>query len=460
MTLPPFADDASVDLTALDAAWQVLEAWYAARGADHLLRPGADEDTVARLEEQLGATLPPQWRASLARHDGSVEGGWPTGKLLSCEGILAETTIWRGLLRAGTFRDSRPEAPGNAALRPLWWHHQWICLDADGGGNGAMVDLAPGPQGVVGQVLEMDHETGPSGPLAHDLALYLVEMALQLNEVTVEDDTLVEATFALAADDEDGDEHDDGDEDDEDDFDPDDWHTFWDGDGEELWQDLPDLPGDAMETIHTEVDEDPEFYDAIRRAGPEGRILILVLNGRTARAWYARAGEDLGQVSERGFDSVRSGVTTMMRAVYALGPAWETDERIDDLVAQADAEDDPARRAELLEPGRDLLYRPLHADPMTELWLQRLTLAHQESGNLARAEQLARLGVDELPAERAAWVAWVGELLILQGKVDEGVEAARWALENDRALALETFDPQIAALLVDRGLISSDEAGS
>lgn len=463
LTPPSASDETLADLTALDAAWQVIEAWYAARGAEHLLRPGADESDLEQLEERLGARLPDQWRASIMRHDGSLDEGWPTGTLLSCNGILAETTIWRDLLRAGTFRDAHPQASANSALRPLWWHHQWICLDADGGGNGAMVDLAPGPDGVVGQVLDMDHETGPTGPVSDSVAGYLVDIALRLNGLIVEDDALVDRSFGSGELDDDDD--DDGDAEEgveaEDDFDPDDWRTFWDGDGDELWEDLPELPEDALETINTEVEEDPEFLDAIRRVGPEGRVVIFIQTGRVARVWYARAGDEMQLVSERAFDTVRAGVAAMMQAVYSLGPAWETDERLDELVAQADAiEDDPEQRAQLLEPGRDLLYRPFRADPMSEHWLQRLTLAHQEAGNLSRAEQLARLGVDELPDERASWVAWVGELLILQGRIDEGVGAARWALGHNRPQALETFDPEIAALLVQRGLIAADEAST
>lgn len=158
----------------VEAAWTTIEAWYAEQGASHLLHPPAGPDQVAAVEAALDVTLPEPWRASLLRHDGTDEGGWPTGELLSTQRIVDETNVWRKLLDGGTFEDSASDRGDDGeALAPGWWNRGWICLDADGAGNGAAVDLEPGPEGSVGQVIDMDHEVGPSGPMADDVAAYL-----------------------------------------------------------------------------------------------------------------------------------------------------------------------------------------------------------------------------------------------------------------------------------------------
>ncbi|WP_443051662.1 SMI1/KNR4 family protein [Streptomyces sp. NBC_00269] len=69
-------------------AWDEIERWYEAQGAAHLILPPASGEQIAALEATLGVELPGAVTASLRRHNGSTDGGWPTGTLLSCDGIL------------------------------------------------------------------------------------------------------------------------------------------------------------------------------------------------------------------------------------------------------------------------------------------------------------------------------------------------------------------------------------
>ncbi|MFF1478166.1 SMI1/KNR4 family protein [Streptomyces sp. NPDC058301] len=177
---------------AVEAVWEEIERWYAAQGAAHLLLPPATDEQIASVEATLGVELPEQVKASLCRHNGSTDGGWPKGLLLSCDGILSETHVWRELLDDGSFDELKDFRSGGEALKPGWWNAGWVSLDADGAGNGSVLDLSPGPAGEIGQVIDMDHEVGPSGPIANDFAGYLREVAARLEEFSVTDGEHVE----------------------------------------------------------------------------------------------------------------------------------------------------------------------------------------------------------------------------------------------------------------------------
>ena len=165
------------------AAWERIEAAFEAVEFYDQLNPGASVDAIAATEAELGVTFPEELRESLARHDGSVEGSWPVSYvLLSLEGMKPEAKVWNELLDNGIFGEQADHdaSQGTGATQKGWWNKGWIPLDADGGGNGAVIDTNPGPNGVVGQVLDMDHEVGPSGPKFASLTDYLNDIADQI----------------------------------------------------------------------------------------------------------------------------------------------------------------------------------------------------------------------------------------------------------------------------------------
>ncbi|WNI24579.1 SMI1/KNR4 family protein [Streptomyces sp. ITFR-16] len=181
---------------AVASVWSRIEKWYAERDASHFLLPPATSDDIAAVEAELGVSLPEAVRASLLRHNGSTDGGWPAGSLLSCTGMAEETKVWRDLLEDGSFddvTDFNAADESASALRPGWWNTGWVSLDADGGGNGAVLDLSPGTGGRVGQIIDMDHEVGPSGPTAEDFADYLLLRLEELEDCVVVDGEYVEA---------------------------------------------------------------------------------------------------------------------------------------------------------------------------------------------------------------------------------------------------------------------------
>lgn len=171
--------------------WQQIEAWYAEQDASHLLHPPASHAEIVAVENALGLVFPDVLRESLCRHNGSVQGGWPYVDLLSLEDLQSEWNIWNDLLKDGVFDDIEPEEYDQSAqsqtdhsqanqLQTGWWRVGWIPLDSDGGGNGHMLDTEPAETGQLGQVLFMDHEQGPEGPIFSSLNAYLTSVLNKL----------------------------------------------------------------------------------------------------------------------------------------------------------------------------------------------------------------------------------------------------------------------------------------
>lgn len=177
----------------IDAAWRDIEEWYRTRGAAHLLLPGASDRDIDKAEARLGCAFPEPLRASLGRHNGTRLDAWPNGTLLATGSIIAATELWRRVADHGDGVPADFTCPDaeRGLLRPGWWHEGWIAIDEDRLGNATAVDTAPGNGGHHGQVLEMDHVTGPilsSG----DYVEYLREAADALEVLRVVDGTYLD----------------------------------------------------------------------------------------------------------------------------------------------------------------------------------------------------------------------------------------------------------------------------
>jgi cell wall assembly regulator SMI1 len=179
-------------------SWKRIDRWV----EDHYeelfdnLCEGCTSNDVNELEHELDATLPMDVRESLQYHDGQERGGLPTGiifgcMLLDCEEIVMEWQNWRKV--ADEYLTTKPDyrtpqipvkafagsstAPPVANVQPttnpLWRqelqgkqdsqppnavqkayaHPAWIPLARDWGGNYLATDLAPGPNGIWGQII-------------------------------------------------------------------------------------------------------------------------------------------------------------------------------------------------------------------------------------------------------------------------------------------------------------------
>lgn len=181
-----------MDRDAIDQLWQRIEAAWRRlsfpSGPD--LAPGASEQAITALERLLDVTFPEDVRASYRRHDGgySVE-LVSTMEVLPLGGIAEWWQILEELRHDDTWVGQAPyyfteqvvrSGWQTGPIQPVWWHLRWIPLAADITGNLACLDLAPAAGGTVGQIIDRDHEAGPSRVLFPSFAGLLVAVAEQM----------------------------------------------------------------------------------------------------------------------------------------------------------------------------------------------------------------------------------------------------------------------------------------
>ena len=149
-----------------------IERSWAALAASDEVNPPASAEDLARVEAVVGARLPEEIRASLLLHDGlppdsvfdvtaELETSPVNEWILSCEEIIAEWDIWKGLYDEEDWGDT-------------WWTPNLVPLTADGSGNSIVVDVADG------ELRFMDREDGVT-PCRHgSWAAYLEVVARTL----------------------------------------------------------------------------------------------------------------------------------------------------------------------------------------------------------------------------------------------------------------------------------------
>lgn len=132
---------------------------------------GASTELIDAAEQQLGVALPAEVRA-LYSAAGSGElilsDDEDAPGFYGFEIIPLDDTDYTDLRNAYTPANRFPgwtygasaaaETAPHGAVQPLAGSPYWFPIGHDWGGNVYAVDLAPGPEGVVGQVLFLDHE--------------------------------------------------------------------------------------------------------------------------------------------------------------------------------------------------------------------------------------------------------------------------------------------------------------
>ncbi|MGY4492260.1 SMI1/KNR4 family protein [Pseudomonas sp. TE3610] len=144
--------------------WKRIEDWLSVHAPEAFagLNGPASQARLEETERTLGVRLPDDVRASYLLHDGQDTNapclllGW---EFLPLAEIVAQWSIWKELLDQDTFADFESEADG-LLVRKDWWNAGWIPFTHDGGGDHFCIDLAPGPHGTAGQIIEMWHDDG------------------------------------------------------------------------------------------------------------------------------------------------------------------------------------------------------------------------------------------------------------------------------------------------------------
>lgn len=152
--------------------------------------PGASEQAIEEVERTVGAMLPADVRASYRRHDG----GYSWKPVVAMDALpLTEIAEWWHILEELLHDEDWASQPPyyfseevvrsgwqTGPIQPVWWHRRWIPFAADRAGNLWCIDLAPAPGGTVGQIIDWDHECGPSRVLFPSFEHLLTTWAEQL----------------------------------------------------------------------------------------------------------------------------------------------------------------------------------------------------------------------------------------------------------------------------------------
>ncbi len=187
----------------IEELWQHIEEILSSQFPHlwHELAPGASKEKLSSLERSLNMTLPKDIWASYYRHDGGYHIQLASDvRILSLEEILKEWLLLKELLDDETWATQAPYYFSNEkALRlgwhpepiqPVWWHQHWIPFGIDTAGNYSCIDLAPAQWGTSGQILDWDHECGPSRVLFSSFHTLLQSFAAQLKEHPQENQTM------------------------------------------------------------------------------------------------------------------------------------------------------------------------------------------------------------------------------------------------------------------------------
>jgi cell wall assembly regulator SMI1 len=149
------------DNLAIQDIWREIEAWYKKNVPgilENLKHPASDEQ-IKEFEARLGISLPPDYRASLKTHNG--DHNFHDYHYLYIDGALKKWQMLTKLGEDGTFEGWRVEEAHRGIIQNTWWHRAWIPFAEDGCGNLLCIDMAPGANGVEGQVIRMELRTGP-----------------------------------------------------------------------------------------------------------------------------------------------------------------------------------------------------------------------------------------------------------------------------------------------------------
>lgn len=167
------------------ALWERIEAWLQAN--EPVLRKellkGATEAEIAKFEKQIGVALPPEYRDSLRRHNGSKDSDLIPDEsgpfyFLPCRDAASEWSTWNLVRNSGDF-DDRVAEPSRGVCKE-WWHPGWIPFATNGGGDNLCLDLSPAKGGVAGQVIRVMHDRPERTRIAPSFTAWLKWLAKAL----------------------------------------------------------------------------------------------------------------------------------------------------------------------------------------------------------------------------------------------------------------------------------------
>jgi cell wall assembly regulator SMI1 len=172
-------------------SYERLERWLAAHcpGILENLLPSADDAELARLEATLGVSLPPsfrnlyRWRNG-QRDDGQAGPFYGLG-FLSIPDVIARWELWNEILEDMSESDMRSLDESQSSVAPgvvkeRYANRLWVPFVHDWGGNHIGVDLDPGPNGRVGQVINFGRDEEAKFVLGQTVDDFIDRIAAEL----------------------------------------------------------------------------------------------------------------------------------------------------------------------------------------------------------------------------------------------------------------------------------------
>jgi cell wall assembly regulator SMI1 len=168
----------------MKTTWTRIEHWLKQNAPTTLsaLRPGAPKTSITKVEKTLGITFPDEVRESYRIHDGQSSDGpglFDDWELLPLSRVLEEWRIWKGLWDSGEFKGKKSKS--NGATLKDWWHPAWIPLTSNRAGDHHCLDLAPGPKGTCGQIIQFFHDDAERSVVAKTFGVWLKDFANELD---------------------------------------------------------------------------------------------------------------------------------------------------------------------------------------------------------------------------------------------------------------------------------------
>ena len=190
----------------MEAILKRIEAWFSEHLPEVLadLNPGARIGEIGSLETKIGVELPNSLRKFYQWRDGQqseLEAGFFYGlEWLSLEGIYLEWKTWSELFDEGFAEmEGEWESFHRGKIKEVYINKQWIPFASDGGGNHLAIDLDPGPQGTVGQIINFGSDEDTKYVLAEDFESFLSWFITQLESgnYTVYEDSDIGKVFHI-----------------------------------------------------------------------------------------------------------------------------------------------------------------------------------------------------------------------------------------------------------------------
>jgi cell wall assembly regulator SMI1 len=138
--------------------WKTIDRWLAEHAPELArdLLPGVGARDITKAEQELALTFPPDFKKSLAIHNGQLGGVTPLlgdWQLLPLNVIVRKWKVLHGVVSV----DKNKKIPLSAAEKTAWWNDKWIPFAGNNAGDHLCIDLSGEPGTKKGRVISYWH---------------------------------------------------------------------------------------------------------------------------------------------------------------------------------------------------------------------------------------------------------------------------------------------------------------